>query len=138
MKKTILLILLFGLSIFPLAKAEEQSEKAPIYFSYCMHYGEGVSYGFQSCINSNFTTLSRMVGGYFQYCMNIGQEVDYGFTSCVNSGFREAQRRLSNGVWLQECMNFDRKTLDYSFISCVNSNFNIIQRAITSPYHMSL
>lgn len=130
MKKMILLVLLSGLSLLPLAKAEESSEKAPIFLSYCSHFGSGVSYGFQSCVNSNFSTVGRALGGFFQYCMNIGQEVDYGFTSCVNSGFREAQRQLNNSVWLQDCMNFDRKTLDYSFISCVNSNFSTIQREL--------
>lgn len=132
MKKLILLSLL-SLSILPVAKAEEVSEdKAPIFLSYCSHFGTGVSYSFQSCVNSNFSSVSRITGGFYQNCMNFGQEVDYGFTSCVNNGFREAQRQLQNTVWMQTCMNFDRKTLDYSFISCVNSNFSAIQREISS------
>ncbi len=134
MKKMILLVSLSALSILPFAKAEEVSEKAPIFLSYCSHFGTGVSYSFQSCVNSNFSAVARITGGFYQYCMNIGQEVDYGFTSCVNSGFREAQRQLNNNIWLQDCMNFDRKTLDYSFISCVNSNFNTIQREITNNH----
>lgn len=133
MKKIILLVLL-SISILPVAKAEESSEKAPIFLSYCSHFGTGVSYGFQSCVNSNFSSVARVTGGFFQHCMNFGQEVDYGFTSCVNYGFREAQRQLNNSVWLQDCMNFDRKTLDYSFISCVNSNFSTIQREITNNH----
>ena len=134
MKKILLLSLLTSLSILPVAHAEAETttEKAPIFLSYCSHFGTGVSYSFQSCVNSNFSAVSRITGGFFQNCMNFGQEVDYGFTSCVNSGFREAQRQLDNTVWMQSCMNFDRKTLDYSFISCVNSNFSAIQREISS------
>ncbi len=134
MKKLVLLTLLASVSILPSVKAEDSNDKAPIFLSYCSHYGTGVSYSFQSCVNSNFSAISRITTGFFQNCMNFGQEVDYGFTSCVNSNFREAERKLENNIWLQNCMNFDRKTLDYSFISCVNSNFNTIQREITNNH----
>lgn len=118
-------------SFLPLVQAEvKNEEKGNIYLSYCSHYGSGVSYSFQSCVNSNFASVSREIGGYFSYCTNFGTEVDYGFTSCVNSGFREAQRQLNNNVWLQDCFNFDRTTLDFSFVSCVNSNFSQLQREI--------
>lgn len=118
-------------SLLPVAQAESiKAEKGNIYLSYCSHYGAGVSYSFQSCVNSNFSSVSREIGGYFSYCTNFGNEVDYGFTSCVNSGFREAQRQLNNNVWLQDCFNFDRTTLDFSFVSCVNSNFSQLQREI--------
>lgn len=122
-------------SILPVVQAQitkeiKKEEKGNIYLSYCSHYGAGVSYSFQSCVNSNFSSVSREIGGYFSYCTNFGNEVDYGFTSCVNSGFREAQRQLNNNVWLQDCFNFDRTTLDFSFVSCVNSNFNQLQREI--------
>lgn len=133
MKKLFLFVLLLA-SFLPVAKAQESNEKAPIYLQYCSHFGTGVSYSFQSCVNSNFSSVARVTGGFFQHCMNFSQEVDYGFTSCVNYGFREAQRQLNNNIWLQDCMNFDRKTLDYSFISCVNSNFSTIQREITNNH----
>ena len=106
------------------------AEKNSVFLSYCSNFGDGVSYSFQSCVNSNFSTIQREVGGFFSYCSNFGQEVDYSFTSCVNQGFREAQRQLENSVYLQDCYNFDRKTLDYSFISCVNSNFSSLAREI--------
>lgn len=130
------LVLIVGLSIFSVAHANDKAEinanedKGTIFLSYCSHFGSGVSYSFQSCANSNFSAVAREIGGFFPYCTNFGQEVDYGFTSCVNSGFREAQRKLDNKVWLQDCYNFNRETLDYSFVSCVNSNFSQIQREV--------
>lgn len=106
------------------------NDKGTIFLSYCSHFGSGVSYSFQSCINSNFSTVQRELGGYFSYCSNFGTEVDYGFTSCINQGFREAVRLLENRVYLSDCYNFDRKNLDFGFISCVNSNFSSIQREV--------
>lgn len=132
MNKFFILAAICAFSILSFAHAdkqpEQQEQKENIYLSYCSHYGEGVSYSFSSCVNSNFSTLARSIGGFYSYCTNFGKEVDYGFTSCVNSGFREAERKLN--IWLQDCMNFDRTTLDYSFISCVNSNYSTIQRTI--------
>ena len=111
--------------------AKKPHEPAPtVFLSYCSHFGTGVSYSFQSCVNSNFSSVQRELGGFFSYCMNIGKEVDYSFTSCVNSGFREAQRQLGNNVWLQDCYNFNRDSLDFSFVSCVNSNFSRISSEI--------
>lgn len=114
------------------AMAKKPHEPAPtVFLSYCSHFGTGVSYSFQSCVNSNFSSVQREIGGFYGYCMNIGNEVDYSFTSCVNSGFREAQRQLGNNVWLQDCYSFGRDTLDYSFVSCVNSNFNRISSELS-------
>lgn len=132
--KTFLSFVLF-LSLSSLGFAQDEvkaNEKAPIYLSYCSHFGQGVSYSFQSCVNSNFSSVSRVMGGFISNCYNIGNEVSFSFTSCVNSGFRTIERQFNNAIWLQECMNFDRQTLDYSFVSCVNSNFGTIQRAITN------
>lgn len=106
------------------------TENKNIFLNYCNHFGPGVSYSFQSCINNNFSTISRHTQGFYSYCTNFGQEVDYGFTSCVNRNFQEAQRQLQNRIWLQYCYNYDRSKLDYSFISCVNSNYGEIQREI--------
>lgn len=138
MKNVAKLILIVGLSLLSFAHAGEhkqqkvqKDQKANIYLSYCSHFGTGVSYSFQSCVNSNFSSVAQTIGGYFSYCTNFGAEVDYSFTSCVNSGFREAQRQLDNKVWLRDCYNFDRTTLDFSFVSCVNSNFSDIQREVS-------
>ncbi|MFA6238013.1 MAG: hypothetical protein WC635_11835 [Bacteriovorax sp.] len=131
MKNILISALIYASATLPQVRADVQSEqKENIFLSYCSHFGEGVSFSFSSCVNSNFSTIGRSIGGFYSYCSNFGKEVDYGFTSCVNSGFREAERQLNNQVWLQNCMNFDRTTLDFSFISCVNSNFNSIKRAI--------
>ena len=127
MKYILSITLLASLSIFSRAHA---SDKATIFLGSCNNFGTGVSYMFQSCVNSNFSTISREIGGFYSSCTNFSTEVDYFFTSCVNSGFRQAQRELGNSVWVQDCANYDRKTLDYSFISCVNSNFSQIQRVI--------
>lgn len=101
-----------------------------IFLGSCFNYGTGVSYSYQSCVNSNFNSISRDLGGFMSYCSNFGDEVSYSFTSCVNSNFREAARQLNNQVFLPDCFNFDRKNLDYSFISCANSNFMNLERVI--------
>lgn len=125
------LVLIVGLSILATAHAEEENDqKKYIYLSQCSNFGDGVSYFFQSCVNSNFSTIARELGGFYLSCTNFSKEVDAIFTSCVNSGFRDAARSLENNVWLPDCYNFDRTKLDYSFISCVNSNFGQIQREI--------
>ena len=133
MKLLLSLSLLISLTSFVSAQTSEtqKNEKSPIFLGNCSHYGAGVSYSFQSCLNSNFAAISRVTGGFFQYCTSMGSEVDYFFTSCVNSGFSEAQRQLENRIFLQHCLNFDRTQLDYSFTSCVNSNFSAIQREIS-------
>ena len=101
-----------------------------IFLGSCYNYGTGVSYSYQSCINSNFSSIGRETGGFMSYCSNFGDEVSYSFTSCVNSNFREAARKLNNEIFLPDCFNFDRKNLDYSFISCANSNFMNLERAV--------
>lgn len=127
----LILVSMFFISSFSFAKISEEL-KPQVFLSYCTHFGSGVSYSFQSCINSNFQTIQRELGGFFSYCMNIGDDVSYSFVSCVNSGFRETQNKLENNVWLQDCYNFDRTNLDYSFVSCVNSNFNRISLEISN------
>ena len=130
--KYILLAMLSFSFMSQTTMAKKPHEPAPtVFLSYCSHFGTGVSYSFQSCVNSNFSSVQREIGGFYGYCMNIGNEVDYSFTSCVNSGFREAQRQLGNNVWLQDCYSFGRDTLDYSFVSCVNSNFNRISSELS-------
>ncbi len=126
MKKLFSVIAVFSLLISFNSFAKKPHEGTNIILSHCMNIGSGVSFSFQSCVNSNFSQIGRTLGGFFSHCMNIGNEVDYGFTSCVNSNFRTAERLLSNSVFLQDCYNFDRTTLDFSFVSCVNSNFNRI------------
>lgn len=133
MKNILKLVLIFGLTLAPAIKAQEQdqtSEKENIFLEYCSNYGSGVSYFYQSCVNNNFSTISRNVGGFYSHCSNLGLDVDYFFISCINNNFNEVQRRLGNRVWLQYCANYDRSTLDYSFISCVNSNYRNIERAL--------
>lgn len=135
MKKYILpfLMLITFLASSPVTyAATNHDKKNNVYLSYCSNFGTGVSYSFQSCVNSNFSDIGRELGGYLSYCSNFGDGVSYSFTSCVNQGFREAARLLDNSIYLSDCMNFDQKNLDYSFISCVNSNYGQISRAISS------
>lgn len=131
--KYIQLSMLLLVSVINPVSAKKPHEPVPtVYLSYCSNFGTGVNYSFQSCVNSNFSSVQREVGGFYGYCMNIGNEVDYSFTSCVNSGFREAQRQLGNNIWLQDCYNFNRDTLDFSFVSCVNSNFSRISSELSN------
>lgn len=109
---------------------EKDGEKAPIYLSYCMNFGQGVSYSFQSCVNNNFMSVTRVLGGFMPSCTNFGTEVDYFYTSCISRNFREVQRLLRNSIYLTECMNYDRTTLDGFYVMCVNQNYGQIQRAI--------
>ncbi len=132
MKQVLLSMIAFSFVSSPILAKKPHEPGPTVYLSYCSHFGTGVSYSFQSCVNSNFSSVQREIGGFFSYCMNIGKEVDYSFTSCVNSGFREAQRQLGNNVWLQDCYSFNRDTLDFSFVSCVNSNFNRLSNEITN------
>ncbi len=125
-------ILLLSISLFlfqNIATAKNENTEA-IFLGSCYNFGTGVSYSYQSCVNSNFNSIGRDLGGFMSYCSNFGDEVSYSFTSCVNSNFREATRKLNNEVFLPDCFNFDRKNLDYSFISCANSNFMTLERAI--------
>lgn len=108
----------------------DSNQTESIFLGSCYNFGNGVSYSYQSCINSNFNAIGRDLGGFMSYCSNFGDEVSYSFTSCINSNFREAARQLNNQVFLPDCFNFDRKNLDYSFISCANSNFMNLERAI--------
>lgn len=124
------LITFLGLLLSFNSFANEEKNQDKAYMSYCTHSGPGVSYFFQSCVNSNFSTVVREIGGHYSYCMNGGNEVDYFFVSCINSNFSTAQRQLNNTIYVQYCTSSDRTTLDYFFQSCVNSNFNRIQRAI--------
>ena len=92
-----------------------------------------VSYGYQSCINSNFRSIERAVEGsqFYSYCSNFGDEVSYSFTSCIQSNFRSVERALrEHNIFLQSCYNFGRDRLDYSFTSCVNSNWRSVERAL--------
>jgi hypothetical protein len=126
-----LLSLLLAFVSFNVMADVNKDDKAIIYLGYCSNYGAGVNYSFQSCVNNNFSSVGRELGGYFSYCANYGDEVSYSFTSCVNSGFSEAARLLGKNIYLQNCYNFDQKNLDFSFISCVNSNYSEISRAIS-------
>lgn len=100
--------------------------------SYCSHFGSGVSFSFQSCVNSNFSRVASELGGFSSYCSNIGDEVSFSFTSCVNRNFSNAQSRGDGSLYLRYCTNFDRTRLDFSYVSCVNSNFNAIERYVAA------
>lgn len=128
MKTFALLSMLLGFMNF--SNAETKSTGVPVYLNYCMNIGQGVSFGYQSCVNMNFSTISRVVNGFFPTCSNYGTEVDYFYTDCINRNFREAQRALNNTVYLSPCSNYDRTTLDGFFIMCVNQNFQTISRAL--------
>ena len=132
MKNLALALLFMTMASLPTVKASENanSEKGiPLYMSYCMHFGTGVSPSFSSCVNSNNSSIARVFNAYFSQCYNFGNEVSSSFVSCVNDGFREAERRFNHSIYLSYCMNFDRTSLDSSFVSCVNSNYGTIQRA---------
>lgn len=129
MKALAALFLVFGLMNFSYAKTQEKG--IPIFLNNCTNYGPGVSYLYQSCVNSNFISISRVVsGGFFPSCTNYGQEVDYFYTDCINRNFQEAAHALKNSVYLQFCSNYDRTTLDGFFTMCVNQNFQTIARAL--------
>jgi hypothetical protein len=133
MMKHIVLTVLLVMSVPTFANSEAQNnDKKIIYLSYCMNMGDvGVDYSFQSCVNSNFGSVGRELGGFFMYCSNFGNDVSPSFISCVNSNFSEARTLINNNIFLQNCFNFDSKKLDYSFVSCVNSNYNEISRSIS-------
>lgn len=124
------LVMIFTFVLFQNISSAANINTESIFLGSCYNYGTGVSYSYQSCINSNFSSVGRETGGFMSYCSNFGDEVSYSFTSCVNSNFREAARKLNNEIFLPDCFNFDRKNLDYSFISCANSNFMNLERAV--------
>lgn len=107
--------------------AETQTESEKAYFSYCSNFGDGVSFSFSSCVNSNFRSLSNDINGYYSYCSNFGDEVSFSYISCIQSNFRTAERNSDGSLYLSYCSNFDRDRLNFSFVSCVNSNFRSIQ-----------
>lgn len=113
---------------------EDFSEKSQdkIILSYCSHYGSGVSFSFQSCVNSNFSRVSQVLGGFSSYCSNFGDEVSFSFTSCVNRNFQNAQSQADGSLYLQYCSNFDRTSLGFGYVSCVNSNFRAIERYVAA------
>jgi hypothetical protein len=97
---------------------------------YCSNFGDGVSFGFSSCANSNFSRVGIAVGRALRYCFNSGQDVSFSFTSCINSNFQSIESASQGNLYLRYCSNFSRDRLDFSFISCVNSNFSQISLAI--------
>lgn len=101
------------------------------YLQYCSNFGDGVSYSYQSCVNSNFRTIEREFADenlFLQYCTNFGDEVQFAFITCIQSNFRAIDRVIDQA--LMYCSNFDRTRLGYSFVSCSNGNFSTIERAI--------
>ncbi len=125
------LVLAIGLLIASLGSLQARKPDENKLIRYCSNFGSGVSYSFESCVNSNFDSVKRDLGAaIFFSCVNVGSEVDYGFTSCIESNFRQAERLLAGRVWLDTCRNYDRSTLDFSYVSCVNSNFREIDSAL--------
>ena len=102
---------------------------ADIYPTYCSNYGPGVSYSYQSCINSNFSQFARELDAYVGHCYNYGDRVSYSFTSCVNNNFREIDRHL--GTYSGFCTSYG-DDLSYSFVSCVYRNFSEAARVINT------
>lgn len=103
-----------------------------VYLRDCYEYQQqGVSYSYQSCVSSNFSSIQMEIGGYMNYCSNFGNEVSYSFTSCIQNNFDRVQREIPQ-LYLSYCSNFDRERLSYSFTSCVNRNFQAIQNEINN------
>lgn len=87
----------------------------------CFNYGDKVQYGFVSCVNSNYQSVSRDLSFSLPSCYNFGDDVSYSFTSCVNNNFSRIS--VETGIYLPTCFNFGPK-VQYSFVSCINSNFS--------------
>lgn len=122
-----ILIMTLGLLLSFGSFADSQGQENKSFFSYCSHFGDGVSFSFSSCVNSNFRTVQNDLGGFYSYCSNFGDEVSFSYISCIQSNFRTAERNSDGSLYLSYCSNFDRDRLDFSFVSCVNSNFRSIQ-----------
>jgi hypothetical protein len=111
-----------------------EEEKA-VYPQYCSNYTYGdqaVSYSYSSCVNNNFHSFGRELGGmYMSYCSNFGNDVSYSYLSCINSNFDSLSREL-NIPYLQYCNNFRNDELSFSFQSCVTNNNQTIARYINN------
>ena len=88
----------------------------------------GVSYSYQSCINSNFTAIKREIDIRNFHCSNLGNRATYSFTSCIERNFQSVEDNMD--VRLDYCTNFDRDKLSYSYQICIRRNFTKIERVL--------
>lgn len=137
LKALMLATILTGLTMTTASSFEAdpyfEEDHGKIFLSYCSHFGDGVSFGFESCANSNFSTVERSLDRsiFLSRCSNFGQTVSYSFISCIQRNFSAIDRELT-GAFLSYCSSFNRDSLDFSFVSCVNRNFSEIERALRS------
>ncbi len=108
-------------------EGQSQEKVNKVVLSYCSNFGDGVSFSFSSCVNSNFTRLQGSLGGFYRYCSNFGDEVSFSYINCIQSNFRTAESNADGSLYLSYCSNFDRSRLSFSYVSCVNRNFNTIE-----------
>jgi hypothetical protein len=127
MKFFVITLCLFSSLLTWSSEGQTQISTNKIVLSYCSNFGDGVSFSFSSCVNSNFQRLQRELGGFYSYCSNIGDEVNFSFTNCIQSNFRSAERNADGSLYLNYCTNFDRTRLSFSYVSCVNNNFRSIE-----------
>lgn len=110
-----------------------EEDYGKVFLNYCTHFGDGVSFGFESCSNSNFSQIERALDRrlFLSRCSNFGQTVSYSFLSCIQRNFSQIDAEFSQ-AFLSYCNNFSRDNLDFGFVSCVNRNFSEIERALRS------
>ena len=128
MTKLLLLVMLLT-SVTVLANEEDKR----VFPQYCSNYSYGnqpVSYSYSSCVNNNFHSFGRELGGmYMSYCSNFGDTVNYSYLNCINSNFSTLSRELDI-PYLAYCSNFRDDELSYSFQSCVSRNNDTVARYI--------
>ena len=104
------------------------SASANVYLRSCSNFGDGVSYSYVSCINSNFSQVSRKLDNlYLSNCQNYGSTVSYSFTSCIDRNLSYVTRELD--LFTPFCSNYG-DTLSFSYQSCVNNVFFQIENAL--------
>lgn len=119
MKNIIMIIALSLVSTFASAR---------VFLPSCHNYTQNVSYSYVSCVNRNFSEISReLTGAFITSCYNYGDDVSFSFTSCIDRNLRSAAYELD--VIAPYCTNFGT-TLSHSYQYCVNNAMRALERAL--------
>jgi hypothetical protein len=100
-----------------------------VYLRHCFQSGDTITFGFESCVNSNTDTVSRHTNGYYRRCYeyNNGPGVSWSFESCINQNFNAMERDLGNSLYLRTCYNNSSGQVSPFYPMCINDNFRRIE-----------
>ena len=75
----------------------------------CYNFGDEVSFSYENCINSNFSTIDRDLFNnslFLRRCSNFGNGVEFSFVNCINNNFSTIERECLENLFLTDCFNY--------------------------------